>query len=108
MNTLPHSLFIGDTEMKVIRKTNDKLYLYPICFSHQVKNDVKIEVIESDPLHLYFSSNVGNNKMDSGEIHLTLDQLNGKYRQVWIETPGDIGNTSAASQAEKTKLTNSR
>ena len=76
--------------------------------SPQVKNDVKIEVIESDPLHLYFSSNVGNNKMDSGEIHLTLDQLNGKYRQVWIETPEDIGNTSAASQAEKTKLTNSR
>ena len=76
--------------------------------SSKVKNDVKIEVIESDPLHLYFSSNVGNNKMDSGEIHLTLDQLNGKYRQVWIETPEDIGNTSAASQAEKTKLTNSR
>ena len=74
----------------------------------KVKNDVKIEVIESDPLHLYFSSNVGNNKMDSGEIHLTLDQLNGKYRQVWIETPEDIGNTSVASQAEKTKLTNSR
>ena len=71
-----------------------------------MKNDVKIEVIESDPLHLYFSSNV-NNKMDTGEIHLTLDQLNGKYRQVWIESQDDIANTPA-TQTEKTKITNSR
>ena len=72
-----------------------------------MKNDVKIEVLESDPLHLYFSSNVSNNKMETGEIHLTLDQLNGKYRQVWIGTPEDTIN-SGASQGEKTKITNSR
>ena len=72
-----------------------------------MKNDVKIEVIESDPLHLYFSSNVSNKMDTTGEIHLTLDQLNGKYRQVWIESPDDIANTPA-TQTEKTKITNSR
>lgn len=91
MNSLPHSLFIGDTEMKV-------------------KSDVKIEVIESDPLHLYFSTSngLGSGKMETGEIHLTLDQLSGKYRQVWIEAPEDSINSQAPTQADKAKITNSR
>lgn len=76
----------------------------------KVKSDVKIEVIESDPLHLYFSTSngLGSGKMETGEIHLTLDQLSGKYRQVWIEAPEDSINSQAATQADKAKITNSR
>ena len=75
----------------------------------KVKSDVKIEVIESDPLHLYFSTSngLGSGKMETGEIHLTLDQLSGKYRQVWIESQDDTANPPA-TQTEKTKITNSR
>ena len=70
---------------------------------------MKIEVIESDPLQLYFSSNgVGTAKMETGEIHLTLDQLNGKYRQVWIEAPDDNIDGHVSTQTEKTKISNSR
>lgn len=65
-------------------------------------------MIESDPLHLYFTSNgLSAGKMETGEIHLTLDQLTGKYRQVWIEAPEEINN-HLNTQTEKAKITNSR
>ena len=68
---------------------------------------MKIEVIESDPLHLYFSANgLGTGKMETGEIHLTLDQLSGRYRQVWIEAPED--NSQGTTHTDKAKITNSR
>ena len=58
-------------------------------------SNVKLEVIEPvEPLHLYFTNGIARAKVENGEIHLTLDQLNGagtKYKKIFISEDQTVG-----------------
>ena len=58
-------------------------------------SDVKLEVIDPEPLQLYFTDGSARAKIENGEIHLTLDQLN-KVQEKFI-----FEGESHQSQTEK-------
>ena len=73
MNSLNHNIFVPEQDIKV-----------------QDIRDIKLELIESEPepLHLYFTNGLARAKVENGEIHLTLEQLNSfnqKYKNILID-----------------------
>jgi len=82
MNNLNHSIFVHQPDPGI------KL---------QNLSGVKLEVLDnSDPLQLYFSNGLSRAKVENGEIHLTLDQLNGtdtsKFKRIYVHNNQQIEN----------------
>ena len=86
---LNHSIFVHET---------DKVQTV------ETISNVKLEVIEPvEPLHLYFTNGIARANVENGEIHLTLDQLNGagtKYKKIYIS---DDQNVAGETQIEVEK-----
>ena len=54
-----HSVFVSESDIEI-----------------QDIRDIKLEVIEPEPLQFYFTDGSATTKLENSEIHLTLDQLN--------------------------------
>ena len=86
MNSLTHSVFVSEPDIEV----------------HEVQDirDIKLEVIEPEPLQLYLTNGLARAKVENGEIHLTLDQLNSvNHKKIFFhghnnQTESEKGHTS--------------
>ena len=96
MNNLSHSIFVHELDPGI---------------KVQSLQDVKLEVIDSEPLHLYFTNGIARAKLENGEIHLTLDQLNGadtKYKRIFVTSEPQPHLSSALSQPQPQLLSSDK
>lgn len=84
MNSLSHSVFVTESEIEV-----------------EDIREVKLEVIDPEPLQLYFADGLAKvAKVENGEIHLTLEQLNNvDHKKIFFhgennQTESEKGQTS--------------